>query len=115
MAAPRFAAVPSIPLSGLTDWQSMVLSALKENVEVLTGVRGGTDGRAVVSGYITVAPAPTQTMTQVTAQGSSYTISDVLVPSASDYAVLLGNVQSLANDVANIRATLNALITQLKG
>jgi hypothetical protein len=32
-----------------------------------------------------------------------------------DYTLLVSNVQSLANDVASLRATLNALITQLRG
>jgi hypothetical protein len=115
MAAPRFAAVPNIPMTGLTDWQSYVLSALKENVEILTGARGGTGGRAVVSGNITVAAVPTGTMTRVTAQGASYTISGVTVPSADDYVKLLTNVQELANDVATLRASVNALLIQLKG
>jgi hypothetical protein len=54
-------------------------------------------------------------MTQVTATGAGYTISGVTVPSLDDYIKLAQNVQSLANDVANLRSTLNALISQLKG
>lgn len=115
MATPRFAAVPSIPLSGLTDWQAYVLSALKENVEVLTGARGGTDGKAVVQGNITVTQVPTLTMTRVSATGNSYTISGVTVPAADDYVKLLTNVQELANDVATLRVALNTLIAQMKG
>lgn len=115
MAAPRFAAIPNIPLTGLTDWQAYVLSALKENVEILTGVRGGSDGKAVVQGYITVSQVPALTMTRVSATGAGYVVSNVRVPAAEDYAKLLTNVQELANDVATLRTALNTLIAQMKG
>lgn len=111
----RYAAIPAIPLSGLTNWQGYVLSALKENVEVLTGVRGtDSSSRAIVKGQITVGAAPTQNMVRVSAQGSGYTVSNVTVPSIDDYVKLLSDVQTLANDVASLRTTLNTLIAQLK-
>lgn len=113
--SPRFTSIPSIPQSGLTDWQFNTLTAMKENLELLTGARGGSATRAVVAGQIGVQPAPTQSMTQVTATGAGYTISGVDVPSLADYIKLAQNVQSLANDVANLRGTLNALISQLRG
>jgi hypothetical protein len=112
----RFAAIPAVPQSGLTDWQGYVLSALKENVELLTGNRRGNEGsRAVVRGQVGVAAPATQQMTRLTAQGAGYTISNVTVPSIEDYTKLLSDVQTLANDVAALRATVNTLITQLKG
>lgn len=111
----RYAAIPAIPLSGLTNWQGYVLSALKENVEVLTGVRGtDSSSRAIVKGQITVGAAPTQNMVRISAQGSGYNVSGVNVPSSEDYAKLLSDVQTLATDVANLRTTLNTLIAQLK-
>jgi hypothetical protein len=113
---PRFTAIPSIPQTGLTDWQFNTLNAMKENLELLTGARGNDNSvRALVSGQVTVANPAAQTMTQVTAQGSGYTISGVTVPSLDDYAKLVTNVQQLANDVAALRSTLNVLINQLKG
>ena len=114
--SPRFTSIPSIPQSGLTDWQFNTLTAMKENLELLTGARGSSSAtRAVVTGQIGVQPAPSQSMAQVTATGVGYTISGVTVPSLDDYIKLTQNVQSLANDVANLRNTLNALISQLKG
>jgi hypothetical protein len=114
--SPRFTAIPSIPQTGLSDWQFNTLTAMKENLELLIGARGNTNAtRAVVTGQIGVQPAPNQSMTQVTATGAGYTISGVDVPSLADYIKLAQNVQSLANDVANVRGTLNALISQLKG
>lgn len=113
----RFAAVPAIPQAGLTDWQGYVLSALKENVELLTGARrsSGVSSQAVVRGQVGVAAPAAQQMTRLSAQGAGYTISNVTVPSIEDYTKLLSDVQTLANDVATLRATVNTLILQLKG
>lgn len=114
---PRFAAIPSIPQGGLTDWHFNTLNAMKENIELLTGARGGgtASAAALTRSAITIAPAPAQTMTRVTAEGSGFAISGVTVPSQEDYVRLISNVQQLANDVATLRNTVNALIAQLKG
>lgn len=110
----RFTAIPSAPQAGVDPWQYSAISALKENVEIMVGARGDQPGRAVFKGQLGVVPAPTQNMKQVTAQGAGYTVSNVTVPSIEDYVKLLENVQTLANDVASIRETLNTLILQLK-
>jgi hypothetical protein len=117
MARVRFTAVPDIPANGLTNWQAQTLAALKENVELLAGIRGEKDGasRAVTKGSLSVAAAPQQNMRRVTATGAGFTISGVTVPSLEDYGTLVTNVQELANDVAALRTTLNTLIQQLKG
>lgn len=112
----RFVSIPSIPQGGLTDWQYNTLNSLKENVELLTGARGTDNSvRAVVSGQVTVANPAAQTMTRVTATGAGLTISGATVPTLDDYITLVQNVQSLANDVASLRATVNTLVNQLKG
>ena len=111
---PRFTAIPAIPQQGLNDWQFQTLNAMKENVELLTGVRG-TGAAAVTRGTVTVAEVPPQSMQRVTAEGAGFTISGVTVPSLDDYTRLVTNVQQIANDVAALRATVNALINQLKG
>lgn len=111
---PRFSAIPAIPQQGLTDWQFQTLNAMKENVELLTGVRG-TSASAVIRNTVTVVDAPAQTMQRVTAEGAGFTISGVTVPSLADYNRLVTNVQQVANDVAALRNTVNALINQLKG
>lgn len=113
---PRFTAIPAIPQGGLTDWQFNTLTAMKENLELLTGARGTDNSvRAVVAGQVSVANPPAQTMTRVTAQGTGFTIGGATVPSLDDYGKLVSDVQQLANDVANLRATVNTLINQLKG
>lgn len=114
---PRYAAIPDVPAGGLTNWQAQTLSAIKENVELLTGTRGEKDGasRAVLKAQVTVSSPPLQTMQRVTATGSGFTISGVRVPSLDDYNRLVVDVQQLANDVASLRTTVNNLILQLKG
>jgi hypothetical protein len=114
---PTFAAIPNIPTQGLSNWQYSTLTAMKENVELLMGARGGSASAvsAITRGSVTVDNAPTQNMQRVTADGSGFTISGVTVPSLDDYAKLIGNVQQLANDVAALRNTVNTLINQLKG
>ena len=113
----RFTPIPAIPTSSMSDWQFNTLSAMKENIELLTGSRGEKDGtsRALTTGVVKVKEAPAQTLPRITAQGNAVNISGVTVPDMSDYAELLKNVQMLANDVTAIRDTLNTLISQLRG
>jgi hypothetical protein len=113
----RFSAIPNPPQSEMSGWQYYTLTALKENVELLTGTRGEKDGasRAITKASITVLGAPQQTMRQVTAQGSAVNIDGAVVPAIDDYVELIKNVQQLANDVAALRETLNTLIGQLRG
>ena len=113
---PSFTSIPNIPQGGITDWQFSTLTAMKENIELLTGARGLDNSvRAIVNGQVTVPSPAAQTMSRVTAAGTGFTISGVNVPSLDDYVKLLSNVQQLANDVASLRATVNTLINQLKG
>lgn len=114
---PRYTAIPAVPLVGVEEWQSQLLNALKENVELLTGSRGEPDlaSLAINRARLTVQVPPAQTMAQVSAQGSGVALSGVNVPILEDYTQLLVDVQKLANDVANLRATVEVLITQLRG
>ena len=54
-------------------------------------------------------------MQQVSAKGTGFTISGQEVASLDDVSKLILDVQTLAADVADMRATLNFLIRQLKG
>jgi hypothetical protein len=112
----RFSAIPNIPQSGLDYWQSQTLNAMKENIELLSGTGGELDGvsRAITKGDVNISAVPTGNMTQVTASGAGFTISGVDVPSLEDYTKLLTDVQTLANDVTNLRSAINILIAQLK-
>jgi hypothetical protein len=113
----RFTAIPAVPQGGITDWQSVLITSVKENVELLTGLRGEADlaSKAVTKGQITLLEMPDQNMKQVSAKGTGFTISSQEVAGLDDVGLLITDVQTLANDVAYTRAVVNALIKQLKG
>lgn len=112
----RFTAIPAIP-TGMNDWNTQLQNSMKENVELLCGIRGEADSasRAVVRSDIGIEQARELNMRRVTAEGKGYTISGNNVADLDDYAKLVVNVQELANDVAYLRNVLNGLIAQLKG
>ncbi len=113
----RFAAIPAVPTSNVAEWQSQVMNALKENVELLCGTRGEADGksRAVTSGNVAAQQITDVKFTRVSATGKGYTISGQNVADLDDFAKLILDVSLLSQDVATLRSTLNALISQLKG
>lgn len=112
----RFTAIPEVPI-GITDSQTLLIAAVKENIELLTGFRNEDDriSKSVTKGDITVSQMSIQRMQQISAKGKGFTISNEDVVSLEDYAKLLTDVQELANDLAYTRAVLNALINQIKG
>lgn len=113
----RFTAIPAVPQGGITDWQSVLITSVKENVELLTGLRGEADlaSKAVTKGQITLQQMSDQNMKQVSAKGTGFTISSQEVAGLDDVGLLITDVQTLANDLAYTRAVLNALIEQLRG
>jgi|AntAceMinimDraft_6_1070360.scaffolds.fasta_scaffold10976_2 hypothetical protein len=109
---PKFQGIPAIPPEKIEQWQYDVMSALKENVEIMLGQRG--PGRVVTNDSLGVEAADRQTMKQISARGNYYVISGVEVPTIDDYINLLNDVQQLAIDVSNIQSALNALLTNMK-
>jgi len=114
MATPIFTAVPGVPTEGLTAAIVQLLNALRDNTELLTGQRGSKDAVAITKGTVTVAPPPSQRMTRITAEGAGFAISGERLASLDDYNKLRNDVQTLSEDVANLRTTLTALLNQLK-
>lgn len=113
----RFTGIPDIPQSGIDEWQFRTLDAIKQNVELLAGIRNEIDGAsaAVLRSNITTR-APTQAQFQgLTARGSGFTISGVQVPTLDDHVALLRDVQLLSQDVATLRSTLVSIISQMRG
>ena len=98
----RFAGIPAIPTTDMADWESQVFHAIKENVELLCGTRGEADeaSKAVTKGNISVSSMEQQDMR--------------VVSGIAALADLVEAVQTLANDLAEQRDTLNTLIEQLK-
>ena len=116
--ATRYAAIPAVPQGQLSGAATIILiSSLKENVELLTGTRGEEDNasKAIPVDQIRISTLPVQIMSQVSAKGTGHTISNVNVADLDDVGKLINDVQLLANDVLQTRNALNALIAQLKG
>ena len=98
----RFVGIPAIPTTDMADWESQVFHSIKENVELLCGTRGESDGasKAITNGNISVSSMEDQDMKVVSGIVNLQDMADT--------------VQTLANDLAEQRATLNTLIEQLK-
>lgn len=112
----RFTGIPSLPQVGVEEWQYRVLTAMKQNIELLIGTRGEQDlsSRALLKSSVAVVSTPEPSIRAVSAVGSGFTISGAQVPSLADYQALVRDVQLLVNDVAALRATVNTLISQLR-
>tara|TARA_B100002019_G_scaffold293421_1_gene320899 strand:- start:3921 stop:4280 length:360 start_codon:yes stop_codon:yes gene_type:complete len=116
--ATRYAAIPAVPQGNLSGGATIVLvTALKENVELLTGTRGEEDlaSKAVAIDQIKLNTLGNQDALAVNAKGIGYTISGQKVPDYDDYIKLLNDVQILMNDLFATREALDTLISQLKG
>lgn len=113
---PQFQGIPAIPPADIPQWQYDILSAMKEDLEILMGQRG--PGRVVTNDTVGVEPQERQVMTQVSARGDFYNLTttsgDIQFPRLTDYVKLLNDVQQLAIDVANIQAAFNALLRNMK-
>jgi hypothetical protein len=111
----RFSGIPAVPLEGADPNLTRVLMSLKENVELLTGQRNEFDGAsiAIVSGQVTTPYSEGQ-ITTLSARGAGLQLTEGAVPQFEDYIKLLKDVQTLVNDVASLRNTVNLLIAQLR-
>lgn len=111
---PSFTPIRDIPQQGLSEWEAAVLSAMKENIEILTGYR--TAGvRAVTTDTVNTQQILAVSYQQMLAEGrgSSYSGSPTYAL-YNDYVKLIQSVTNLAYDVSQLRQTVNALIAQLK-
>jgi hypothetical protein len=113
----RFTAIPDVPTRVAAEWESQMLDALKQNVELLAGLRGESDSisRAIRRGDVRVRLVPVPTFTRVTAEAKGFTISGERVADFDDYNKLINDVQRLGNDVVLLRQVVNALISQMRG
>jgi hypothetical protein len=114
---PRFTGIPDIPQGNIDEWQYRVLDTMKQNVELLAGIRNEEDGAsaAVLRSSITTKAPPAANFQGLSAQGSGFTISNVQVASLNDHIALIRDFQLLAQDVANLRAVVTTLVNQLRG
>ena len=134
----RFSGIPDIPEGLGQEWAPALIGALKQNVELLAGIRGEEDraSAAVLRGDVNVNPLPPANLRslsfdsyQLTAEGKGFEIDGEQLASLDDYAKLIvdvanvnNNTQQLANnltrlfqDVRDIREVLNSLTEQFRG
>jgi hypothetical protein len=113
----RFTGVPEIPQSGIDEWQYRTLEAIKQNVELLAGIRGEADGAsaAILRSSVAVRVPSNIAFRGLSARGAGFTINNVQVPSLDDYTQLLQDFQRLSQDVATLRSVVSTLINQLRG
>lgn len=116
-----FSAIPKIPEGVGDEWETDILSALSRNVSLLSGeIRGS---RALLKEMITVRLLPDGEFSNVTALGKRTVIPSPIAGDESllqlvtldDYNNLVRDVVRLSQDVQAIRATLSALISQIRG
>lgn len=112
----RFTGIPSVPPVGIEEWQARMFNAMKQNIELLIGSRGESDGasRAVLRSSVASVGVPSPQLRATSAVGSGFTISGAEVPSLADYQNLVRDVQLLSNDVTALRQTVETLIAQLR-
>jgi hypothetical protein len=131
----RFSGIPSIPQSGVEEWNLRTLNALKQNVELLIGSRGETDlaSKALLRSQFTVGQPAAPTITAPTvfpqiifnthvvkdiAGNNQFVVAyDANVGSLQNLVVstaLQTDVQRLINDVAQLRAVVATLIQQIR-
>lgn len=104
--AVNFPAIRDVPQSGVPQWQSELLSQLKEAIELLSGARGG-GARAVMNQNLTVRQANNVSMQRVTALANG-------AYSQQEFLNLMNNVQELAQNVVSLQNQINELIKQLE-
>lgn len=120
--ASRFRSLPPLPMGiqGVPPALTLAISALLENVGMLTGERGSANNAALVKGDVTVPNPDSMKLRSLTAQGLQILVPDasgtgtVAVVPVSDYVRLLNDVENLRKDVTNLRDTVEILVRQLK-
>lgn len=126
-----FVPIPPVPYSGASAWQVKTIGTLKQNVELLCGIRGESDlaSAALLKGGIdptayifpnisTARTLPLYTTTSFSYSGNqvlTYNTDSATIPAVinvaarnSDAALLLQELENLRTAVANLSAILRS-------
>ena len=124
----RFVGIPAIPETDLTAGEVVLFNAIKENLELLAGIRGSkAEGlRAIRKEEVQIqglgnSGIDTVGSSKLTVRGQGFNIQDATVPSLEDYTKLINDflvvkqdIATLANEIRILREALNTLIVQLR-
>jgi hypothetical protein len=112
----RHVATPEVPIVDVA-WEGVLLLALKENVDLLTGTRGEADlaSMAIVRGDLTVEQVGQQDMIAINTSHNLTPISFAESAPLDSFLDLRNDVQVLANDLFRTRQALDLLIRNIKG
>lgn len=124
----RFVAIPSFETGDIPPGQALALNAMKENVELLAGIRnaGSIGARAIRKEEIKVSSLSSELKTPIgakrmTVKGESFEIRNSQIPTMSDFVRLINDVVECKNDINNIsqelteiKQSLSTLIEQLR-
>lgn len=124
----RFVGIPAIPETDLTAGEVVLFNAIKENLELLAGIRGSkAEGlRAIRKEEVQIQGLGNSTVdtvgsSKLTVRGQGFNIQDATVPSLEDYTKLINDflvvkqdIATLANEIRILREALNTLIVQLR-
>jgi hypothetical protein len=109
---PQFQSIRDVPQSGIQQWQMDMLNQVKENLEVLMGVRQA-GVRSITTDLVTVVQAENITMKRSSAQPTGYNISGNLVADFNQFVQLIKDVNELANNVLTLQLQVNTLVRDL--
>jgi hypothetical protein len=116
---PTFQAIREIPKEGVSEWEYAVLTAMKEDLEILMGTR--TAPYRALTAPIDVQSSTITQLATFTARGNYYQASgagalaaNAQVPTLADYILLAQNVKDLIDDVARLTTVVRALADEFK-
>lgn len=109
---PQFQAIRDVPQSGVQQWEMDMLNQIKENLELMMGVRQA-GVKAVLTDAVGVVQAENITMKRSSAQPTGYNISGNLVADFNQFVQLIKDVNELANNVLTLQLQVNTLIRDL--
>jgi len=128
----KFTAMPAIPSSGVPDWEVQTLSAIKANIELLLGQlnKSNLDTQAVLnksfdltdpglSRITSITPISISDIGYMTVSGTNLIITNSgswnSIPTTLATCGYYDDLQLIKNDIANIRAAVEALVSKLGG
>lgn len=132
----RFTAIPAPPVFGSQEWEVRTLNAMKQNVDLLTGLRNEEDlaSKALLTSTYSagisdkkildsVAPTASYALNTDSSANNGGITANVLLRDdafltlngAINNGVLASDLDILRTDIANLRNTMNTIISVLRG